>query len=903
MRDFDYIEDMNSDIFYQNSNSISHITIKKDNTGKSYATIKDMLYSGYSHAAFANKYTVSKDMNPSNNTWSDGGSDAFDGWGYLRMSDGNGNNDFYIPLKYYNGPDGVLYDNDFTYLGVNWHVCSGWTTSGIFLMDVYQTSGTPIQFKIKWHGNLGSDGSGSQYITVKNINSYGTNCNIYTHWNGGAGDPYITSTIVPYEIEKNISQPFIFSGDTAVNNFTSVSLLYGATLYIQWGYPAGGVHDVQNWIANDLNYSGIAGDKNNVGTGNNMITSFDSERESKPINISSVGAYNDSVLTWTQETPGDSYIELYADISFDNGTNWMGYRLCRQGQQFPGLLYGMDLNNTLVRFKLVMYANNTEQLPKYYGLSFSLYSAKIKFLVLDGDTVKHYVKYYEYLPISNNATTALGSNSTIALASSEFNDTYQAWKAFDHKNAESSDGWISQNGLITSWIQYDFGQDNSKNLYQYAIRPRNSYADITAVPKNWILYGSDDQLDWKIVDSRVNQIGWLPNEKRIFEVVNDNFYRYYRLNISANNGNVNYTSIGELEFYTNELTLVGGSWEEQTSEHLTDEIFEMYGFDNISELDFSKLYLMDKPRIATNITNTRYMPHLYLNGYKNTAFRYKTELVRPESINILQDWSDYDGDEVNNSYIIQPKTLSALDSYNFKVTAQQRDGKTIAKSQKLKLHNAPPEVTLKIIGSSTLSLNITDSENDKVRFRISLNSKQIYPERGPMSAYMSQPVNFKANFGGNDLNIGGTNVIDVVCEDENSLLTEKTITFVGNYGGIMFKDELGLYYTDDLGRLLQYLDFGTIMAGKKTWTQKVILQNKNGYAINNITLSTDQDIPNVHLGFSLTEKPFSNNKYLTFTSTLNPDDEKEFFVRLTTDRSDIPFGGNLCIYAKSDIVN
>jgi hypothetical protein len=82
-------------------------------------------------------------------------------------------------------------------------------------------------------------------------------------------------------------------------------------------------------------------------------------------------------------------------------------------------------------------------------------------------------------------------------------------------------------------------------------------------PKDWTFEGSNDGTNWTVLDTQTNQVFTTTETtdnsnpvlpKQIFtgnmneyNFVNTTAYRYYRLNISANNGNPTFLGIQELK--------------------------------------------------------------------------------------------------------------------------------------------------------------------------------------------------------------------------------------------------------------------------------------------------------------------------------------------------------------------
>jgi len=95
----------------------------------------------------------------------------------------------------------------------------------------------------------------------------------------------------------------------------------------------------------------------------------------------------------------------------------------------------------------------------------------------------------------------------------------------------------------TGWIQYDFGAGNAQVVKRYTI---NS-ADVPARdPKSWNFLGSQDGITWTTLDSQSNQsfADWF--RVNTYNIGNTTAYRYYQLQITANNGDTAAVQLSEL---------------------------------------------------------------------------------------------------------------------------------------------------------------------------------------------------------------------------------------------------------------------------------------------------------------------------------------------------------------------
>ncbi|WP_235885497.1 discoidin domain-containing protein [Paenibacillus cymbidii] len=111
-------------------------------------------------------------------------------------------------------------------------------------------------------------------------------------------------------------------------------------------------------------------------------------------------------------------------------------------------------------------------------------------------------------------------------------------KAFD---GDTGTKWYT--GSSTGWIQIQF-----KWAYvfsKYSITSANDMPDRN--PKNWTLQGSNDGEDWTTLDTRSDQSFASYYQKNTYTFNNNKPYRYYRLEVTSNNGG------GELQLSEIEL--------------------------------------------------------------------------------------------------------------------------------------------------------------------------------------------------------------------------------------------------------------------------------------------------------------------------------------------------------------
>lgn len=141
------------------------------------------------------------------------------------------------------------------------------------------------------------------------------------------------------------------------------------------------------------------------------------------------------------------------------------------------------------------------------------------------------------------------TNSGTVSASTIFSSTFDVWKAFNQTVTDANDGWKTSNGTVTGWLKF---QSNASRIFKmYEIFPLNDSTNgVNSFPKNWTFEGSNDNSNWDMLDTRINQsISSYTNAYNVYTINNTTSYAYYRINITANNGNALYTSIGDFRMY------------------------------------------------------------------------------------------------------------------------------------------------------------------------------------------------------------------------------------------------------------------------------------------------------------------------------------------------------------------
>jgi hypothetical protein len=146
-----------------------------------------------------------------------------------------------------------------------------------------------------------------------------------------------------------------------------------------------------------------------------------------------------------------------------------------------------------------------------------------------------------------NVTPVMTSNtspSPYVISASSVQGISYAYNAFNNDPATS---WQTENYQLSGWLQIDFG--SPKVITKYDVIANSNNDPEGKSPKDWTFEGSNDGISWAILDTQSNQTGWSGGQKREFPISNENSYRYYRINVSSNNGNIYNVNIGDIQLF------------------------------------------------------------------------------------------------------------------------------------------------------------------------------------------------------------------------------------------------------------------------------------------------------------------------------------------------------------------
>ena len=113
-----------------------------------------------------------------------------------------------------------------------------------------------------------------------------------------------------------------------------------------------------------------------------------------------------------------------------------------------------------------------------------------------------------------------------------------AKRAFDRNSGSQ---WLYAG--VTGWLQYDLG--HTERVERYAVTSSSDTNVVPRDPKDWQFQGSNDGSTWSTLDTQSDQAFAKRFELKTYTIANPASYRYYRLNITANNGDSTFTTLSE----------------------------------------------------------------------------------------------------------------------------------------------------------------------------------------------------------------------------------------------------------------------------------------------------------------------------------------------------------------------
>lgn len=163
-----------------------------------------------------------------------------------------------------------------------------------------------------------------------------------------------------------------------------------------------------------------------------------------------------------------------------------------------------------------------------------------------------------------NGVTYVDLTTDGAGTASSTNAAYYGYSmpgCFDNSWAGSADRGMC--GYTTTYpamyVDYAFNTATAVNAYSVRNAGNGGSNQTERAPNTWTFEGSDDGVNWTVLDARTNETGWASAEIRLYKFVNTHAYTQYRYSCTVINGG-NCFQVHEIEFYNTTAPLVTSSF-------------------------------------------------------------------------------------------------------------------------------------------------------------------------------------------------------------------------------------------------------------------------------------------------------------------------------------------------------
>nr|WP_229482148.1 alginate lyase family protein [Massilia sp. JS1662] len=168
-------------------------------------------------------------------------------------------------------------------------------------------------------------------------------------------------------------------------------------------------------------------------------------------------------------------------------------------------------------------------------------------------TVTNGTTYYYTITAANAAGTSVDSPEASATPEHPLvnvatggtpndsrNNAANAGNAFDRN---SGSYWFYSG--VMGWLQYDLG--HTETVQRYTVISAND--KIGRDPKDWQFQGSNDGVNWTTLDTQTGQAFANRFQLNSYTIASPGAYRWYRLNITSNNGDTSFTDLAEIGLF------------------------------------------------------------------------------------------------------------------------------------------------------------------------------------------------------------------------------------------------------------------------------------------------------------------------------------------------------------------
>lgn len=474
--------------------------------------------------------------------------------------------------------------------------------------------------------------------------------------------------------------------------------------------------------------------------------------------------------------------------------------------------------------------------------------------------------------------------------------------------------WLELSGEKSLLMWSDF--ENKK--YAHAVLNVNEYSAYDLIGENPEIIIHTDSTDDIIISTTTEPYSiydQLNDEIEVLNYTNDNSVTTSDLILEAN-----FTPIDELEGDLEIVTLTETNIQPSLDISSVPKPQFVYkanltsidDLENVIVSDLSTYYRNDSPvKVLFSQNNVDWY---YFNGIEFTRlssltvdniknFGNSVSILNTLTTNQFNNWAFdkinvgiYLEDDIKNT-VISKTTDVGIVSY-------LPNNTSIVEDSSFYVLNTTARIDIDLQGNSIFG-TLSDADMTRVQYRVKLNGQPYFPINGEFTALSSPPQSISINFNSDEIKIDDWNDVDVEFQDFFGTTDTWSTRFVGKYAGLLFSDENGDLYSNDVGKVLKYLDFGTVLTGQTTPVYTINLKNEYGFDVKdvNIRANTSEFAEGLELDLSLDSALTDFSDSLTVSNMANAE-EIPFYLRMRSPITTIPNGHNLFdifVSAKRDV--
>ena len=207
--------------------------------------------------------------------------------------------------------------------------------------------------------------------------------------------------------------------------------------------------------------------------------------------------------------------------------------------EYPTLMKTSLTGNEIIGKMSIL---TTDDMSTIWGVGDEIGIGKTNFI--GNTTVSFFIRAFGVVDITPKMTAANVPAPYVVSASGTYS-TYYPYEAFDYNFNGLNERWLVTS-TTNSWLKIDMGSGTT--LTEYMMWNGINATTKEYAPKDWTFEGSDDDTTWTVLDTQINITNWDNNN---FYILSGGAatYRYYRINITSNNGGALYTNICEVKLF------------------------------------------------------------------------------------------------------------------------------------------------------------------------------------------------------------------------------------------------------------------------------------------------------------------------------------------------------------------